>query len=349
QQFGRLAFPLTLGEQGPLLARGMPAVLLGSAGEQGPGASDEIRTAELASFGRAALRTATALDSGGPPPPPSRYVVVAGQILEPWTVRLVTGALLLPLLLAVIDGLARVRRRRGQAGRWTLWALAGVAPFVLAGAVARLCGVVGLTGGAPPSAVGADVVPLGGRAAVSLVLVLLALVGGWLGLRRLLVRLAGVPGRPDAPGAAAATAGLGLVATGALWVVNPFAAALVAPALHVWLLVTAPETRPRRSVAVGLAVAGALPAALVALGYAATFGLGPLDLARTGLLAVAGGAVAPLAALAWCAVLGAFGSVLAITVVARPDAEAVAPVTVRGPRTYAGPGSLGGTESALRR
>ncbi len=25
------------------------------------------------------------------------------------------------------------------------------------------------------------------------------------------------------------------------------------------------------------------------------------------------------------------------------------PVTVRGPRTYAGPGSLGGTDSAMRR
>ena len=29
--------------------------------------------------------------------------------------------------------------------------------------------------------------------------------------------------------------------------------------------------------------------------------------------------------------------------------EADEPVTVRGPVTYAGPGSLGGTESALRR
>jgi hypothetical protein len=31
------------------------------------------------------------------------------------------------------------------------------------------------------------------------------------------------------------------------------------------------------------------------------------------------------------------------------DAAAATPITVRGPKTYAGPGSLGGTESALRR
>jgi hypothetical protein len=48
-------------------------------------------------------------------------------------------------------------------------------------------------------------------------------------------------------------------------------------------------------------------------------------------------------------VLGAFGSVLAIALRIRPDTEPAASVTVRGPGSYAGPGSLGGTESALRR
>ena len=42
----------------------------------------------------------------------------------------------------------------------------------------------------------------------------------------------------------------------------------------------------------------------------------------------------------------------ALIVAVRAGANAVdpgAPVTVRGPISYAGPGSLGGTESALRR
>jgi hypothetical protein len=56
---------------------------------------------------------------------------------------------------------------------------------------------------------------------------------------------------------------------------------------------------------------------------------------------------------AWEAILGAVvaGTLLAtvMVVLARPAAEGAAPITVRGPATYAGPGSLGGTESALRR
>jgi hypothetical protein len=35
--------------------------------------------------------------------------------------------------------------------------------------------------------------------------------------------------------------------------------------------------------------------------------------------------------------------------IARPRVQREAEITVRGPSTYAGPGSLGGTESALRR
>jgi hypothetical protein len=48
--------------------------------------------------------------------------------------------------------------------------------------------------------------------------------------------------------------------------------------------------------------------------------------------------------------LGCAGSVAAIAIRgARQRRPEQAPVTVRGPVTYAGPGSLGGTESALRR
>ena len=35
--------------------------------------------------------------------------------------------------------------------------------------------------------------------------------------------------------------------------------------------------------------------------------------------------------------------------IARENGPAAAPILTRGPVTYAGPGSLGGTESALRR
>jgi hypothetical protein len=48
--------------------------------------------------------------------------------------------------------------------------------------------------------------------------------------------------------------------------------------------------------------------------------------------------------------LGCVASVAVLAVqAARQDRPQPAQVTVRGPVTYAGPGSLGGTKSALRR
>jgi hypothetical protein len=45
-------------------------------------------------------------------------------------------------------------------------------------------------------------------------------------------------------------------------------------------------------------------------------------------------------------VVSAGGIVVALARLPRPEQQ---PVTVRGPVTYAGPGSLGGTKSAMRR
>jgi len=69
------------------------------------------------------------------------------------------------------------------------------------------------------------------------------------------------------------------------------------------------------------------------------------------LVATAGGHVSAWAALAVGALTGCVLA-LARVLVARRRLEAAAPEAhsrMRGPGTYAGPGSLGGTESALRR
>ncbi len=64
-----------------------------------------------------------------------------------------------------------------------------------------------------------------------------------------------------------------------------------------------------------------------------------------------GGAMSVVAALCWAVALGCVSSAFIIGLrAARAAATAAeAPVTVRGPASYAGPGSLGGTKSALRR
>jgi hypothetical protein len=86
----------------------------------------------------------------------------------------------------------------------------------------------------------------------------------------------------------------------------------------------------------------------VALVYAFAFGVGPIAFVWGLLLAVAGGHLGPAAAVLWSLVLACSAAVLVMFARPRPGGPP-REVTVRGPRSYAGPGSLGGTESALRR
>jgi hypothetical protein len=63
---------------------------------------------------------------------------------------------------------------------------------------------------------------------------------------------------------------------------------------------------------------------------------------------LAGGGLSILGAIEWSVLAGCAISVVVIALRAQTAPQEV-PVTVRGPVSYAGPGSLGGTESALRR
>jgi len=93
---------------------------------------------------------------------------------------------------------------------------------------------------------------------------------------------------------------------------------------------------------------------LLAAFYAHELGLGPGRFAWMGVLLVSGGHVGLTGLVLWSI---AAGCAVGITLVALSPPAARAParpqgperITIRGPLTYAGPGSLGGTESALRR
>jgi hypothetical protein len=143
------------------------------------------------------------------------------------------------------------------------------------------------------------------------------------------------------------------------WLGNPYTALLALPALHLWLVLASPESvgideRLRRPISLGLVAVGVLPLALVIIYYANQLGLGVGDVAWMGVLLLAGGHVGFAAAILWSLAFGcaAAAAMLAMATL-RPPALAAgveaAEVTIRGPMTYAGPGSLGGTESALRR
>jgi hypothetical protein len=95
---------------------------------------------------------------------------------------------------------------------------------------------------------------------------------------------------------------------------------------------------------------GLLAPALVLVYYARSLGVDPFGLAWSGALLVAGGHLSVLTVIEWSVVAGCALSLVLIA--ARSVKQAVPeeqPVSIRGPVTYAGPGSLGGTKSALRR
>ncbi len=117
---------------------------------------------------------------------------------------------------------------------------------------------------------------------------------------------------------------------------------------NVWLLTATTETRLAPALLVGLVLLSLLPVALVAGSVAGQLGVGVAEIPWLVLLWVAGGQAGPLA-LACCA-LTAAAAAGALRAAARPRRPpgAAPPITVRGPASYAGPGSLGGTDSALR-
>jgi hypothetical protein len=351
-QWARLALPLTVGEQGELGRAGLPAVLLSAIGERAPAAGAEVSQATLQRFGRAALRAVLALD-GGPTigGGPSPAIVTQRKVLPAWSVRLLIGALLLAPLLMAVDGFARLRRRREPVGRGMVWTLANALPLLIACAFAIALGWAGLLDATPPAPVPNGAIPLDGSAKIALASVVLVGILSWLVVRPFVARLSGVGGAPEAPGTAGALL-LVMVAVALLaWLANPYAAALAVPALHAWLLVLAPGVRLRRGVALTLVVVGLLPFAGLVIADARSLGLGPLDAAWTALLLVSGGHITVWTWVLWSLFAGAAVGVLAIALrPPKPDDPANMPdVTVRGPLSYAGPGSLGGTESALRR
>lgn len=349
-QLAHLVFPLSTGEEAPLNDAAMPAVLLQVSGEPGPSAGTPVSESRLLNFGRAALTATYALDEGSNiARPPSPRLLLGHKTLPGWGMRLLALALLLPPLIVCVDALARLRRRRAPLGRWFAWTLSGAAPFFGAALFAILLGALGIVaapaGQLSVAALSADGTVAGALAATSLVLVL-----GLLAWPALLRRMA-LPLRPDAEGAGLAALLVALAVALLAWIFNPFACLLLVPALHLWLLAADPRSR---LLALGAVVVSVVPPGLLLLVYARELGLGPLGLAESSVLAPAGGQVGLFAALLWSVGLGCLLAVLMRSLAPSPAGPAAGPqdfvdISTRGPLTYAGPGSLGGTESALRR
>ena len=360
-QWARRALPLTVSEQGEVNREGLPGVLLQISGERGPAGDARVSRERYTEVGRGALRAVTALDeagrrAGGDTRPPfageSDGIVTMRNVLPGWSVRLLVLCLLLPALLAALDAFFRARRHHLHAGAWIAWALAAGVTVPLAWIWLRVLGITGALP-APRGPVLPSDLPLSAGQAATLASVVLALVGGVVATRML-----GRPGRVARgnPAAGAAGAAVGAIVCGVallVWVANPYAAALLVPAAHLWLFLGAPQTRMRGAWGWLALALGLLAPAFVLVAEMDALRIGPLGLARTWLVATAGGHVSAWAALALGALVGATATLVRI-LLARRRISAVSPpdgerLSTRGPVTYAGPGSLGGTESALRR
>ncbi len=358
-QLAHLAFEFAPGEQGVLAAAGLPAVLVQVSGERGPGARAPVSAERLEGLGRGALNAIDALDIAPDiHSTPQTGLVLTHQIVPAWALRLLIGALLIPVAAVLLDGLARARRRRQPFVRWAVWTLACALPFLLGALFAILLGALGAISAAPSIPAPAGAIGFDGAAA-TVVLSCSAVLGlAWLGWPTLVRRL-GLAVRPTPEMAGVDAAGIAtllvlLALACVVWVFNPYAALLIVPGLHLLLPIASPERRPRPLAGLALLVLALVPLGLLVAFYAHQLGYGPGGLLWTMTLLLADGHVGVLSAVLW-SVAGGCGVAIALVALTAPadplglGSEEHPEVTIRGPLSYAGPGSLGGTESALRR
>ncbi|MDQ3933554.1 MAG: hypothetical protein M3340_02865 [Actinomycetota bacterium] len=332
-QFGRLAFPAGIGTQAVLLEDGRPAIRISGSGELAPPRErrelDDLGTERYEELGRAGLRLMFTLDESARPPEhgPRSYITLAGRVAPRLPLAMLALALILPVLVASVDALARARRRHEVVLPWVGWVVAGVLPFAFGLALAELLVLVGLADDAPPTPLDPSAAEIDGGAAGVLAGLVVAI-----GVAFFLVRRSAPARRDPSGGGAGVVVSLGLCALAlAAWAINPYTAfALVLP-LHVWMLAVLADARARTRV--WLVLVGLLPAAVIVGTYALHLRMGPLDGAWYLFLLVTGHHVGLISALLGCVALGLLAAVVAIVVThARRSEPAPAHVPGRGGR-----------------
>jgi hypothetical protein len=341
QSLFALAVPSAMQEQGVLIESGIDAIGISSAGDRPLSESkdglDSLDPDALGSFGRAALTLVFALDAESEPLEhgPDSYLPLAGKLLPGWALSLLAIALLLPVGLVSVDGLARASRGGEPVGRALLWALGRSVPLLAVLLLAYVMSLVGVIP-RPPFPFDPQSHPFGVGPALALLAIVAALVATLAAAERF-------GGRPA--GGEAITPAIGLVifvSCAAVWLVNPFLALLLVPSAHLWLAAATPELR-RAVVPAAFVAALGLVVPLIAVGYLGSdLGVG-WEVPWQMLLMLTGGQVGlPLAV-----ALSLFGGCLIAIVeliARRPAPRARGPVR-RPVGAHAGPGSLGGPPS----
>jgi hypothetical protein len=319
-QLARLAIPSGLGDQAPLIADGIPAIAISSAGER-PLSSEADQLDDLApksvdDFGRAIQSTVAALDvaTAGPVHGPPAHLELGDNLVPGWALAALALALILPAAVAAVDACARAGRQSLGLGPALAWAAARSLPFV--GALAALY-LLAIFGAVPRPGFPFDpgLYGLGARAAIAFaVMAVVAAASAW-SLRRRGVSAGRAP--------ESTVCALGGIAAGAcvgLWLINPYLAVVAAPLAHVWLLAAGGASAARRALAVVASALACVPLLAAAAAVAGALDLG-VDAPWTYSLMVADGQIGLLTMLMLCFLAGVVAGVVALALRRRGDPE----------------------------
>jgi hypothetical protein len=272
-----LAFPLSLYEQAPFVARGVAAVALTTGGDRPPPAfgdtPDRLNGARLTRIGRSGQALLESLDDDVElAEGTSSYLYLGARAVRGWAVVLILFTAMLPALAVIVDLFARLRRRhiqlapalRSYRTRLLFWIFAVLLfeLFALVGAWA--------TGAARP--LSPELSPGTQWPAVALVVYGCLLALGWLfGRDRL------IPRRPlgDGEELSGQVGALLVLAVLSLLIVamNPYAVIFVLPSLHAWIWL--PQVRHQAPPIKLIALVGGFLGPLLLFGSVATrLGLG---------------------------------------------------------------------------
>ena len=309
----RLAIPAGLGPEAVAISEGLDSIAISGSGERGLDPDEDdvaaLTDESMAEFGNTTLALVLALDATDEQLThgPGVHLTLVGNLIPGWALALLTLTLILPAVVASVDGMARAGRRREPALGSLLWALTRSLPFLAALIAAYLLSFVGI---APDPAFPFDpgLYDFGWRSAgvfVALLAVFIAVA--------ILLRALSRPGRPLRETLATALGLIASLAVFGIWLINPYLALVCVPLAHVWLLGARPQTAA--SVAgtlVGIVVA-LIPLAAAIVHLAERLGLGA-DAPWTLVLLVTGGQIGPLTALFGCLVAGCVLGLLALAV-----------------------------------
>jgi MFS family permease len=242
-----LAFPFSLYEQAPFVARGIPAITLTTAGERPPPAFEdsEIPSRQrLEEVGRSAQSLLSSLDEGLQLSSGSRpYLYFGPRIVAGWAVALVLIGMLVPYLAATVDLFARLRRRRiplapalrSYRSRLAFWLFVGGLFAVFAFFGAWPSGAARPLGPESDPARNWPIAALGALAALSAL--------AWLVPRERLLPRRAPRAEEELAGYTAALLALGVLSL-VVVATNPFGLLFLLPSLHFWLWLPHIRDRP---------------------------------------------------------------------------------------------------------